>query len=94
MVPSRTRWRMTLPSISLKAAWTCKKARPADVVVSMGEFRARNPMPRSLSSSMREMSSPTMRPSRSRSRVTRTSLRRGYSKLVVRFGRTDVAPGA
>ena len=30
---SRTRWRMTLRSISANAAWICRKARPAGVVV-------------------------------------------------------------
>ena len=57
--PSRTRWRMTLRSISANVVWICKMARPAGVVVSMGELKARNPISRSLSSSMRVMSSPT-----------------------------------
>ena len=35
--PSRTRWRMTLRSILANAAWICRKARPAGVVVSMVE---------------------------------------------------------
>src|SRR4051794_9449241 len=35
-MPSFTRWRMTLRSISAKAAWICRKARPMGVVVSIG----------------------------------------------------------
>ena len=56
MEPTRTRWRMTLPSIAAKVAWIGRRVRPADAVVSMGEFSARNSMPRSLNSSTREMS--------------------------------------
>ena len=37
---------MTLLSISAKAVWICGKARPAGVVVSMGELRVRNATPR------------------------------------------------
>ena len=45
---SRTRWRMTLRSISANAAWICRKARRARDLVSMGELRALKPMrPRS-----------------------------------------------
>ena len=39
---------MTLRSISANAAWICIKARPAGVVVSIGELSARNPTPRSV----------------------------------------------
>src|SRR5690349_21114359 len=45
-MPSFTRWRMTLRSISAKAAWICRKARPMGVVVSKSAFSARKPMPR------------------------------------------------
>ena len=34
---------------SANTAWICRKTRPADAVVSMGEFGARNPMQGSLS---------------------------------------------
>ena len=37
---------MTFLSISAKAAWIWRKARPAGVVVSMGELSARKAMPR------------------------------------------------
>ena len=74
--PSRTRWRMTLRSISANVVWICKVARPAGVVVSMGELKARNPLSRSLSSLMRVMSSPARRRTRSRSKTTRESPRR------------------
>ena len=74
---------MTLRSISANAAWICRKARPAGVVVSMGELRARNPMPRWSSSSMRVMSSPARRrrrDPRTRARSRRRSGRRATGR--------------
>src|SRR5436190_1119369 len=44
--PSLTRCRIRFRSISAKAAWICRKARPAGVVVSIGELSALKAMPR------------------------------------------------
>ena len=74
---------MTLRSIPAKAVWICTKARPWGVVVSMGEFTARNPTPVCAS-----------RPSRSRSSITTASPRRGWPGRRENPGRSAFAPEA
>src|SRR3954462_15010522 len=63
--PSLTRCRIRFRSISAKAAWICRKARPAGVVVSIGELSALKAMPRFSRSSINPIRSRAQRPSRS-----------------------------
>ena len=92
-MPSRVRWRMKLRSISANAAWICRKARPAGVVVSIGELRALNPTLRDSRSSTRATSCVASRRRRSRFRTTRTSSLRRWSCFVVNVLRATAAWG-